>query len=288
MEWMAEKIDLSELDLDSLIGSCSPDVCPSSPEVLLPSLDPPMDLDLDPFPPATPSPTLSLPNQLPLELPIAPVEEDAEVVHTKSAPLCLSVGPSPPPAKSSATSEGDLLGEKQTAVSAAPVLVSLTPAASVVVVLADDLQSPGASSLQVSPLLSDWDSDSGIESLGSSPTRLLSLAAAPASTGGSSRTKPYARPQSAVATLKQAPPGAPKVVERKLKKMEQNKTAATRYRHKKRIEQELLNSELEELEKKNGELTEKAESIIREIKYLKDLMEEVRKRHRGKTSATAS
>lgn len=265
---MAEKIDLSELDLDSLIGACSPDVSPSSPGVLLPSLDPPVDLDLDPFPPAT---------QVTLELPM-------EAVHTKPEPLCLSVCPSPAADQSSAPSKGDLVGEEEEeepAVSTAPLLVSLPPAGGLVVVLADHLQPPGASSLQVSPLQSDWDSDSGIESLGSSPTRLLSLAAVPASTGGSSRTKPYARPQS-------PPPGAPKLVERKLKKMEQNKTAATRYRHKKRIEQELLTSELEELEKKNGELTEKAESISREIKYLKDLMEEVRKRHRGKTSSTAS
>lgn len=287
MEWMAEKIDLSELDLDSLIGSC-PDVPPSSPEVLLPSLDPPMNLDLDPFPPATPSLTVSLPHPL---LPIAPVEEVVEeAVDTKPELLYLSISPSPAPAESSGTSEEDLQGEERAALSAAPVLVSLPAAGSVVVVLADDLQHSGASSLQVSPVLSECDSDSGIESLGSSPTRILSLAAAPASTGGSSRTKPYARPQSAAVptTVKQALPGPPKVVERKLKKMEQNKTAATRYRHKKRIEQELLNGELEELEKKNNELTEKAESISREIKYLKDLMEEVRKRHRGKTSSTAS
>lgn len=271
---MAEKIDLNELDLDSLIDTCSSDASPSSPEVLLPSLHTPMDLDLDPSPAAAPSLTLSLSHQLLLQLPIAPVEEDPE-----SEPLCLSVCPSPASAESSGPSEGDLLDEEQTA----PVLVSLPPAGSVVVVLADDPLPSGASLLdrsQLSPLLSECDSDSGIESLGSSPTRILSLAAAPAPTGGSSRTKPYAKPQ--------APPGAPKLVERKLKKMEQNKTAATRYRHKKRIEQELLSSELEELEKKNGELTEKAESISREIKYLKDLMEEVRKRHRGKTTSSAA
>ncbi len=81
--------------------------------------------------------------------------------------------------------------------------------------------------------------------------------------------------------------GAPTVVEKKLKKMEQNKTAATRYRQKKRVEQEQLGTELEVLEKRNQELTEKAESISREIQYLKDLMEEVRKHRRGKTSSVA-
>lgn len=276
---MAEKVDLSELDLDSLIGSCSSDVSPSSPEVLLPALDTPMELDLDPFPPTTPSLTPSLP----LELPIAPVEEDAETVDTESDPLYLSVCPSPAPAESSGPNEGDVPDEEQPAVSATPVVVSLPPAGSIVVVLADDLQLPSASLLDGSQVFqspSEWDSDSGIESLGSSPTRVPPLATAPAPTGGSSRTKPYAKPHSASA--------APKQAERKLKKMEQNKTAATRYRHKKRIEQELLNGELEELEKKNGELTEKAESISREIKYLKDLMEEVRKRHRGRTNLTAS
>lgn len=244
-------MDLSELDLDSLIGS---------PEVLL---APPMELDLDPLPPNTPSPTLSLS--------VAPVEE--EPVDTKSEPLYLSVCPSP----ALAESDGGLLVEEQTAVSATPISVSPPPAGSIVVVLDD--QSPPDCSLHVSPSLSEWDSDSGIESLGGSPTRILSLTAAPVPTAGSSRTKPYAKPPSAA---------APKLVERKLKKMEQNKTAATRYRQKKRVEQELLNGELEELEKKNGELTEKAESISREIKYLKDLMEEVRKRHRGRSSSGAS
>lgn len=278
MEWMAEKIDLSELDLDSLIGSCSSDVLPNSPGVLLPSLDPPMDLDLDldPFPAATPGPSASAE--------LVP-EEDTGTVDTESEPLRPAVRQSPPaPAEPS-----DVLDEEQTA---ARPLVSPPPAGSVVVVLLADGERPLLHrSVQVSPSASEWDSDSGIESLGSSPTRVLSLPAAPAPTAGSSRTKPYARPQSqaaAVSKVKQGPPGAPKPVEKKLKKMEQNKTAATRYRHKKRIEQDLLSTELEELEKKNGELAEKAESIGREIKYLKDLMEEIRKHHRGKTSSTAS
>jgi len=71
--------------------------------------------------------------------------------------------------------------------------------------------------------------------------------------------------------------------------MEQNKTAATRYRQKKRVEQEVLLTECTELEKKNDVLRDKAESISREIQYLKDLMEEVRnaKHRRSKTSTVA-
>ncbi|KAK7806206.1 hypothetical protein U0070_008869 [Myodes glareolus] len=66
-------------------------------------------------------------------------------------------------------------------------------------------------------------------------------------------------------------------LDKKLKKMEQNKTAATRYRQKKRAEQEALTGECKELEKKNEALKEKADSLAKEIQYLKDLIEEVRK-----------
>lgn len=48
---MAEKVDLSDLDLDSLIGSCSPaEESHSSPEDLLASFDCPMELDSLPLP----------------------------------------------------------------------------------------------------------------------------------------------------------------------------------------------------------------------------------------------
>ncbi|KAM9376233.1 cyclic AMP-dependent transcription factor ATF-4-like [Pholidichthys leucotaenia] len=78
MDWMVEKIDLSEFDLDSLIGSCSSDESPSSPEDLLASLDSHMDLDLDSFDTTIPiqnnslEVNLSLPNvpSLSLETPL--------------------------------------------------------------------------------------------------------------------------------------------------------------------------------------------------------------------------
>ena len=71
-------------------------------------------------------------------------------------------------------------------------------------------------------------------------------------------------------------------LDKKLKKTEQNKTAATRYR-KKRAEQEALTGECKELEKKNEALKEKADSLANEIQYLKDLIEEVRKAREKKT-----
>lgn len=118
---------------------------------------------------------------------------------------------------------------------------------------------------------SDSDSDSGIES-------------SPPHTPQSCRTKPYSRLQP---NSKPQHAKAPKSVERKLKKMEQNKTAATRYRQKKRVEQEELNAELLQLEQKNQELKERAQAITREIQYLQDLMEEVRRHHQNKRGTVA-
>ena len=57
LDWMTERMDLSEFDLDSLIGSCSADDdVPSSPESLLASLDSPTVLDALPQPPPQPAP----------------------------------------------------------------------------------------------------------------------------------------------------------------------------------------------------------------------------------------
>jgi cyclic AMP-dependent transcription factor ATF-4 len=63
--------------------------------------------------------------------------------------------------------------------------------------------------------------------------------------------------------------------------MEQNRTAATRCCQQKRVEQEDLTGECKEIEKKNETLKEKADALAKEIKYLKDLIEEVHKA-RGK------
>lgn len=71
----------------------------------------------------------------------------------------------------------------------------------------------------------------------------------------------------------------PKAVskERKERKKGQNKEAATRYRQKKKKEAESLSSELEGLEKKNGELKDKVGSLEQEISYLKTLLQEIYK-----------
>ncbi|KAM6970608.1 uncharacterized protein atf5a [Aplochiton taeniatus] len=65
--------------------------------------------------------------------------------------------------------------------------------------------------------------------------------------------------------------------ERKQKKRDQNKTAAHRYRQRKRVELDSLEDQLHGLEGRNRELRDKAESVEREIQYVKDLLIEVYK-----------
>nr|XP_020454327.1 uncharacterized protein LOC109959381 [Monopterus albus] len=65
--------------------------------------------------------------------------------------------------------------------------------------------------------------------------------------------------------------------ERKQKKRDQNKTAAHRYRQRKRAELDSLEEQLHRLEGRNRELRDKAESVEREIQYVKDLLIEVYK-----------
>lgn len=66
------------------------------------------------------------------------------------------------------------------------------------------------------------------------------------------------------------------VCDRKEKKKEQNKTAALKYRQKKREEKGVVLTEVEILEKKNGELKAKVTDLDREIKYLRNLIDEIR------------
>ncbi|KAJ3614838.1 hypothetical protein NHX12_018408 [Muraenolepis orangiensis] len=324
MDWMAEKIDLSDFDLDSLMDSCSSDQPASSPEDLIATLDSHMDLVLHPFdsPVSAQLDALTLLPDLPLELP-APTStvSPAEEVVVKSEPL------SPPPSYLALGSEVDVLGGDKTTLATTSLmapppggstttsfLVSLTPAGPYVMLLTAKAEL-GLVSLPESPVdqscspayqasspvdqassmvdqalssptyqasSSDCDSDSGIESASGSPSRVSS----PSSSAGSSRTKPYSRPGAGRAKSASGG-GPPRVVEKKLKKMEQNKTAATRYRQKKRVEQEVLSVECGELETRNNELAEKVEALSREIKYLKDLMEEVRTaRHRRSKAAS--
>ncbi|KAL1005636.1 hypothetical protein UPYG_G00061660 [Umbra pygmaea] len=312
MDWMAEKIDLSNFDLESLIGSCSSEDPPSSPEELLASLESQMDLDLvDSIP--TPNemlslalPSLDLPEVDEVQVPVASMQDQGVVVKSEpQSPAPLSPEPLSPAYTLELGSEVDVLEVKATNAliatepedglqATAPVVLALSGHIVVVLTPKDEPALP-ATQTALPPVTpsscedqSD-DSDSGIDSVSGSPLRHPSPSSSP-SVAGSSRTKPYSKPDpvaaspTALGAKVKSVSGAPKVVEKKLKKMEQNKTAATRYRQKKKSEQDVLNAECSELETRNRELSEKAESISREIQYLKDLMEEVRSAKNRKKS----
>ena len=66
-----------------------------------------------------------------------------------------------------------------------------------------------------------------------------------------------------------------KTPEQKQRKRLQNRNAATRYRSKKRSEQENLNAKCEQLQEENVELREKIENKTQEIQYLKNLIIDV-------------
>lgn len=80
---------------------------------------------------------------------------------------------------------------------------------------------------------------------------------------------PYEKPSSSRSKSKTA--------DRRERKKEQNRTAALKYREKKRSEGDVKKTECELLEDRNNELKEKVDSMTREIKYLKDLMADVYK-----------
>ncbi|TSK62637.1 Cyclic AMP-dependent transcription factor ATF-4 [Bagarius yarrelli] len=291
MDWMTEKIDLSDFDLDSLIGSCDLDEPPSSPEELLASLESQIDLDLTPLPfqSSTPVPDeLNLPS-FPLELPVeSEIQTEPVSVEIKSEPVSPAPAPPSPAFTLELGSEVDVsISELEKEVStvsadnATPsIVLSLSPAHIVVVLTTKEEPSISSSASE--------QSDSGIESVSGSPPHVQSPVSSPKPVArGATRTKPYSKPDPVLGKVKTVS-GTTKTVDKKIKKMEQNKTAATRYRQKKRVEQEVLNAECSELEKRNKELAEKADSISREIQYLKDLIEEVRSAKNRKKSKTNS
>ena len=87
-----------------------------------------------------------------------------------------------------------------------------------------------------------------------------------------SRTTPYARN-----VKKEQKSPQEKLLDRKLRKKQQNKDAATRYRQKKKAEMDLNHTEVETLENKNIDLRNKVEQMTNEIQYLKNLFADVHK-----------
>ncbi|KAF0883137.1 cyclic AMP-dependent transcription factor ATF-4 [Hyaena hyaena] len=261
-DWMVEKMDLKEFDFDSLF---SIDDLETMPDELLATLDDTCDLfdplvqETDKEPPQTVNPIGHLPESLPKtdqvapftflqSLPLSPGALSSTPDHSFSLELGSEVD----------ISEGDRKPDSTAYILMIPQCIK-----------EEDAPSDNDSGICMSPesyLGSPQHSPS--TSRGSPNKSLLS----PCSLCGSARPKPYDPPgEKAAAKVKV------EKLDKKLKKMEQNKTAATRYRQKKRAEQEALTGECKELEKKNEALKERADSLAKEIQYLKDLIEEVRK-----------
>ncbi|XP_034396069.1 activating transcription factor 4b [Cyclopterus lumpus] len=298
LDWMAERVDLSEFDLDSLIGSCSPtEESPSCPEDLLASLGCPMELDSLPMPcfstPALSSlPSASLPS-IPPPTPLVSSDHSVITVDEPESYIDVQDCPGFPLRVPEPQQELEIKSEPASPDPPSPLVDSPSSPAYTL-----DLGSEvDITESEVKPVVA---SVFPRLVLSLSPTSIV-LVLAPKNEIGittttsqivhSSISRPYPKP-----TYKASPPSpsapsvnvesprdadgearatlkAPKA--KKLKKMAQNKTAATRYRQKKRKEQGSLLDEHGLLERKNLELTEKADSLAREIEYLKELMEEV-------------
>jgi hypothetical protein len=72
--------------------------------------------------------------------------------------------------------------------------------------------------------------------------------------------------------------------DRRDRKKEQNKTAATRYREKKKLELEILLEEEAQLEKRNGQLRRKHDSLAQEVRLMRKLMRDFFSNRPGKKS----
>lgn len=286
-DWMGEKVDLSDLDLDSLIGSCGPaEEAPSAPEDLLNSLDCSMELDSFQLPtlPAPSSPSFPNPPSAPSltvdepachvdgqEVPSSPlcvpdVQEELEIKSEPASPEpspAVVDSPSSPAFTLDLGSEVDISESEVTSV-VPRIVLTLSPTR-IVLVLAPQ-NAVATSTVQCAPPTCPPQKpprcrpypEPKQKSGPSSPAAVVDEVGPLRAAGGAGR----------------APSKAPR--DKKQKKMEQNKTAATRYRQKKRAEQDTLLAEHARLERKNVELNEKAESMAREIEYLKELIEEVR------------
>ncbi|XP_075792655.1 cyclic AMP-dependent transcription factor ATF-4 [Pelodiscus sinensis] len=268
MDWMVEKMDLKEFDFDALLGMDDLETT-VSPDELMATLEDTCDL-LDP-------PTQEIPNKEPslitdpiIHHPESPIGVDQVASLAPLLPLHLS------PESLTSTpdhsfsldlgSEVDVLeGDKKA--EATTFVVVVIPKFE----KEEEVHSDNDSGICMSPesyLGTPQHSPvTSVESFNDSQFPADPIC-------GSMRPKPYDHPVEKVVLAKVK---GEKRVDKKLKKMEQNKTAATRYRQKKRAEQEALSGECRELEQKNEALKEKADSLSKEIQYLKDLIEEVRK-----------
>ncbi|NXV76066.1 ATF4 factor, partial [Atlantisia rogersi] len=266
MEWMVEKMDLKEFDFDALLGMEHLEAT-VSPDELMATLEDTCDLLFNP--------TIQEFNKEPplitdliTHLPESPIGTDpmAPLASLWSFPLSPGSLTSTPDHSFSLDlgSEVDVLeGERKQEGPTFVVVITKSEK--------EEENHSDDSGICMSP-------DSYLGTPQHSPTNSLGSPndnQFPTDANCDSvRSKPYDHPAEKVVSAKMK---GEKKIDKKLKKMEQNKTAATRYRQKKRAEQEALSGECRDLEQKNQALKEKADSLSKEIQYLKDLIEEVRK-----------
>ncbi|XP_018417980.1 PREDICTED: cyclic AMP-dependent transcription factor ATF-4-like [Nanorana parkeri] len=257
MDWMVEKMDLKEFDFDSLLGMEDLEAT-ISPEELLATLEDSCDFLEDPPLPSVfghyvPSPATDfLPESPSGADQVAPVSPSVEsIISSPDHSFILDVG-----------SEVDVAEEDKKSV----IYTLAVPKC-----VKED-SSDNDSEICMSP--------SYLGSTQQSPAFTVeypsSAQSSPASPN-SERPKPYDLPSKSKEVLAKVKSVGQPRVDKKKKKMEQNKTAATRYRQKKKAEQDIISGECRALEQKNDSLKEKADSLAKEIQYLKDLLEEVRK-----------
>lgn len=148
----------------------------------------------------------------------------------------------------------------------------------------DQWQIPSAASVAtVQPALYDSDLQA-VEELVRSRAAFL---ASPQPSGDSASASPHSSPQSSPPSSPRSStdeewsaPSRPKpysrsVDDRRSRKKEQNKNAATRYRQKKKAEIEVLLTEEQSLRQRHTELGDKCSDLQREIRYLKGLMRDL-------------
>ncbi|KFW10799.1 ATF4 factor, partial [Calonectris borealis] len=267
MEWMVEKMDLKEFDFDALLGMEHLEAT-VSPDELMATLEDTCDLLFNPTIQEFHNKEPPLITDLITHLPESPIGADPMVPLASLWSFPLSPGSltSTPDHSFSLElgSEVDVLeGERKQEGPTFVVVITKSEK--------EEENHSDDSGICMSP-------DSYLGTPQHSPTNSVGSPndnQFPTDAGcGSVRSKPYDHPAEKVVSAKMK---GEKKMDKKLKKMEQNKTAATRYRQKKRAEQEALSGECRELEQKNQALKEKADSLSKEIQYLKDLIEEVRK-----------
>ncbi|NWH65326.1 ATF4 factor, partial [Geococcyx californianus] len=267
MEWMVEKMDLKEFDFDALLGMDNLEAT-VSPDELMATLEDTCDLLFNPAIQEFHNKEPPLITDLITQLPESPVGADpmAPLASLWSFPVSPGSLTSTPDHSFSLElgSEVDVLeGERKQEGPTFVVVITKSEK--------EEENHSDDSGICMSPYsYLGTPQQSPTNSVGSPNDNQFPADAS----CGSVRSKPYDRPAEKVAS---AEIKGEKKIDKKLKKMEQNKTAATRYRQKKRAEQEALSGECRELEQKNQALKEKADSLSKEIQYLKDLIEEVRK-----------